>query len=140
MGVWLVLAACLAACASTPPTTTADLEGFEGEWVLGRGTVAGESVVPPDDRPITVTIEGSDIHGDAGCNNYHASVVRRGDALALADDGPASSVMLCSDAGLMAREEVYLHALSGLRQITMDGDEMVIIGEEISLRFTRASE
>ena len=66
----------------------------------------------------------SRITGTAGCNHYFASYEVKGAAITI---GPAgSTVMYCSDPGVMDQESAYLTLLGQAATIVADGDRLTL--------------
>jgi heat shock protein HslJ len=132
----MVLFLALAACgAQQVPTDEPPEIDVEGTWRLTSGRVDGRAVAMVEDWPITLTVEGSSISGTAGCNGYGARLVGRNGAIGVDGDGIASSAMACEPDAVMDAEAAYLAALGTLTAITVDGDELVVTGPDVELRF-----
>ena len=131
----LALAGLLAACGggqaapSDPDPSTGDVVG---DWVLTGGSIdGGDAPVLPDHR-ITMTITGSRINGTAACNGYGGEITMGADGLHLENLG--QTAMACEDPA-MAAEAAYMAALSRVREIVRDGDDLVARGDGVELRF-----
>jgi len=134
---FLLLTALLAACgagqAPTDPTgPSASDELLVGDWVLTGGSIDGRDAPVLEDHRITLTISGSRIAGTAACNSYGGEITMGGDGLHL--ENLAQTEMACEDPA-MAAEAVYLGAMTRVRQITRDGEELVARGDGVDLRF-----
>lgn len=116
----LVLAALLAACGKSG--TSANLDGTE--WVLqslnGLSPLAGTQV--------TLSFEGDQARGSAGCNSYGgAYTVKGGDGLAFS--GLYSTEMACLEpAGIMGQENHYLEILRGAASFRISDGELEMTG------------
>jgi len=129
------MAGLLAACGggqaapSDPDPSTGDVVG---DWVLTDGSIdGGDAPVVPDHR-ITMTITGSRINGTAACNGYGGEITMGADGLHLENLG--QTAMACEDPAMTA-EAAYMAALSRVREIVRDGDDLVARGDGIELRF-----
>lgn len=130
----LLLVLLLAACGSggTPPPSNAEAS-VEGSWQLTTGRAATGEVPIIDDRPITLTVEGSSIRGTAACNTYGGRLVGSGGRVHIEELG--MTAMGC-EPDVMASESAYTAALGAVSQIGRDGDALVLIGPDVELRFT----
>jgi heat shock protein HslJ len=108
-----------------------------GSWALREGSGPAGPIVLVDDFPITLEVIGSRITGRA-CNDYGATIVPVGDGIELRE--LAMTAMACVDERIMAAEAAYGAALEGVRRIAMEGEELVLTGPGISLRFGRLPE
>jgi heat shock protein HslJ len=82
---------------------------------------------------VTLTIDGQMISGTSACNHYDARATIEGESFVLVGV-PGSTLMGCGGPRLTA-EERYLHALEGVSTIRRDGDDLVLGGDGVSLRF-----
>lgn len=118
------------------PSSGADADPV-GTWELREGSGPAGPVVIVEDFPITLEVIGSRIAGRA-CNEYGATIAPLGDEIELRE--LAMTAMACVDERIMAAEAAYTAALQGVRRIATEGDELVLTGPGISLRFTRLPE
>ncbi len=124
----------LAACASpgATPTPAAELD-LEGSWELTAGT----DVPIVDDYPITLAFTGSEFSGVAACNQY-------GGRVSLAGGDFSMSEMFKTDMGcepdVLAAEEGYVAALRAVDRVAREGDELVLTGPDVELRFALLAE
>lgn len=107
--------------------------GFDGEWQLVSGTVDGEALVEPPGARATLDLDGGEGRGTAFCNHWFATV--RSDGSALSFDEIGSTEMGC-EPDVMAAESAYLRALGAVRSAARDGDDLVLTGDGVELRFT----
>lgn len=135
----LVLVLVLSACGSeADPTASADPPApgeVQGTWRLVDGMVEGAALPVVEDWPITLTIDGAELSGTGGCNGYGARLVGRSGTIGVDDDGVVSSGMACEPGAVMDAEAAYLAALGALWSIGVDGDQLVVNGPDIELRF-----
>lgn len=126
----LLLSACGAAAVS-PPGTTSD--NPDGSWQLVSGGTDAGPVPIVDDHPITLTVEGSTIGGTAACNGYGGKIQPTGGGIRITD--LAWTAMACMPDEVMAAEAAYTQALAAVTAIRADGEQLVLEGPGIELRF-----
>ncbi|SDF88887.1 Heat shock protein HslJ [Blastococcus aurantiacus] len=112
---------------------TADVEG---EWHLTGGTADGADLPAPPGAQATLELAGDDARGTAFCNSWFATA--RLDGSALTFDGIGQTEMGCPPE-VMAAESAYLAALGGVRTSAVRGDELVLSGDAVELRFSRVA-
>ena len=129
----LLLALVLAACGAPGATPSASSElAIEGSWQLISGRTRAGKVPILADRPITLSVEGSSITGTAACNSYGGRLVGAGGRVRIDELG--MTAMGC-EPDVMASESAYTAALSAISRIGRDGDELVLDGPDVELRF-----
>ncbi|MBY0563073.1 MAG: META domain-containing protein [Hyphomonadaceae bacterium] len=106
----LALTACAAPSAGLP----------QGEWRLAE--LSGAPMNAP--RP-TLIINGADISGFAGCNNFSGRVEDDPNVAAFFRDGVAVTEMYCEDPDAMAMERLFLNALNRTGDIRAEGNGIV---------------
>lgn len=127
-----LLVVVLAACASGGVPSPSGTPQLDGSWQLSFGSMDGERLRTLPDHPVTLTIEGSEIGGTSACNSY-------GGRLALVD-GRVDIVELgvtamgCAE-DVMAVEADYVASLDRVSAIRREGDELVLAGPQLELRF-----
>lgn len=136
----LVLGALLAACtSSSTPTSTLTQDPFDatGDWTLESGSVDGAAIPVLADNPITFSVAGSEVSGQAACNFY-------GGRLEVADGQvrlgqTSSTAMACGelDSEVMRSEAAFLRALDQVRGARGGTDSMTLFGPTVELIFTR---
>lgn len=148
--VLIVLAVLAAACAESPAGTDADegedrgddsaagdggedMPSIGGDWYLVEAEGAGTDGLPLADRDVTITVEASELAGDAGCNTYSAEYTLDGDRITVGE--VVSTDMACEPAEVMDAEQAYLDALEQVERATLEGDELVLTGGGVALRF-----
>jgi heat shock protein HslJ len=132
--VFVLLATTACGAAGVSPTSQPGGDP-QGSWQL----VALESPEGPvpllDDHPVTLTLEGSSVGGRAACNEYGGRIEGSGEGVTIAD--LAWTAMACMPDDVMGIEAAYLNALTGVRSVRLDGDELVLEGADLELRFSR---
>ncbi len=96
------------------------------------GTANGAEIPLVDGRSVTMTIEGSEIGGTAACNHYGGRLSVTGGRLAIGD--LAMTAMGCEEP-VMASESAFMAALSAVETIGGDGEQLVLRGPDVELRF-----
>jgi len=127
----VVLAAC-GQSSSTPRAEPGDGDP-QGDWQLVEGTVNGQAVPILEDHRITLTLEGSRVAGTAACNGYGGTLRVEGRRLRIED--LAQTAMACVDEAAMTAEAIYISGLANAESIGLDGDELLIQGPGVELRF-----
>lgn len=128
----LALCVVLAGCGADTPSPTGGGDP-QGSWVLiAGGTDAGE-IPLVEDHPITLTIEGSTVGGTAACNGYGGRLEATGAGVEIRD--LAWTAMACMPDEVMAAEAAYTQALPAVRAIRRDGEQLVLEGVGVELRY-----
>jgi heat shock protein HslJ len=126
----LVLGACGSPGGTFLPDDPVDIDG---SWQLSAGSLNDRALQILDDHPITLTIEGSEIGGTAACNHYGGRFEMRAGRLTI--DDLAMTAMGCEEP-VAAAEAAYTAALGSVDAVARDGDELVLSGPNVELRFT----
>jgi heat shock protein HslJ len=129
----LLLLLAVAGCAQPNPTTAPGGGDPQGSWQLVEGTVNGQPVPILDDYRITLTLEGSRIGGTSACNSYGGVLVVEGGRLRIED--LAQTAMACLDEAAMTAEGIYMSGLAAAESIGLDGDQLLVQGPGVELRF-----
>src|SRR3712207_2354362 len=108
---------------------TADVEGG---WQFTGGSAEGVAAPTPPGTQATLELAGDEARGTAFCNSWFATVRLDGSALAL--EGIGQTEMGCSPE-VMAAESSYLTALAGVDTAVLDGDDLLLTGAGVELRF-----
>jgi heat shock protein HslJ len=107
-------------------------------WTLTGYLNNGTFVPPVPGTMITMDFgtEGK-IGGTAGCNHYFASYEVKGTGITIGQAG--STMMYCSDPGVMDQETTYLALLTRSKTLSVEGEHLTLSGEQGSpiLTFTR---
>lgn len=126
----LMLAACGTPAASPSSGGSVDPQG---SWQLASGGTDAGPVPIVDDHPITLTVEGSTIGGSAACNGYGGKLEPTAGGIRIID--LAWTAMACMPDEVMAAEAAYTRALAAVTAIRLDGQQLVLEGVGIELRF-----
>ncbi len=119
----LAAVALLGACSGGPDV--------DGSWHLAAGTVDGSELALVDASPVTLTVDGTSVSGTAACNTYFGDV----DVADGWRPGEPGRTEKGCDADLMALETAYLGALGRVTAADRDGDDLVLTGDAVKLRF-----
>ena len=129
LAVALVLAACAERGAGSPAASD-----VLGEWELTDATAAGAPLPRPAVGRATLVLDGGQLSGISFCNHYTGTYRLDGDALEI--DGLGGTEMGC-EPDVMAAEVAYLTALGGAVTARLEAEELVLSGEDRTLRFRR---
>ncbi len=129
VAVALVVAVIVLVVGQTRPgsaTPAATLTGHS--WTLTRIVVDGNELIVSDTNPITLSFHSQDqtVSGGSGCNAYGGSYTVTGNQIKFAD--MRSTLMYCSNAGVMELEAAYLDALSRVETYHIVGDTLTLEG------------
>ena len=125
----LLLAGCAAASGGGSPGVD-----VAGEWELVSGTASGEPLPQPDGGRATLTFDDAQAGGQSFCNHYSSSYTLDGDALRF--DAIGGTEMAC-EPEIMAAETAYVSALGAVTRVARDGDDLLLTGDDVELRFSR---
>lgn len=125
----------LTGCGATGASPTPGSGDPQGSWQLVTLESTAGSVPLVDDHPVTLTLEGSSVGGRAACNEYGGRIEGTGDGIAIGE--LAWTAMACIPEAVMRVEAAYVEALGAVRTMRLDGDELVLEGDAVELRFTR---
>ncbi|ACQ81677.1 protein of unknown function DUF306 Meta and HslJ [Beutenbergia cavernae DSM 12333] len=139
--------ALLAACASPTDSgdtgepdegTTSDAPSDEpldltGTWEFVSGSGAEGEITPIDGTPVVLGVDGDGVvSGHGGCNGYGGSVEVEENSV---DFGELISTMMFCE-GTSDVEGPFLEALDEVDSGSRDGDELLLTGDGVELRFT----
>jgi len=128
----VALALACAGCGAGPGGGDAAPSPY-GEWRLVGGTGPAGAVEPLDTHPVTLVVEDGRVGGTAACNSYGGSARIDGERLEVRD--LAQTEMACDPPEVMELEAAYLQALGRADSIGREGDELVVSGPSVELRF-----
>jgi putative lipoprotein len=119
-----IAAALLAAALLVGCGAAAGPSGLAGtRWELER---VGAGAARPAPEPLTLEFDDSGrAAGNGGCNRYSGSFTQGGPALTFG--AMISTKRACVDADLMAQEQAFLGALSGVAGYRISGDQLVLL-------------
>ncbi len=116
-----------------------------GEWLLEIATIAGGTLVPLEEHPISLTLERDSASGFAGCNGYFYPV-RLADGIWTWTEGAATITELActddvgaTDAEVMRVEQAFVDAFELVAAYALDGDTLILTGDGVELRFARSA-
>jgi heat shock protein HslJ len=124
----LLLAGCAAASGGGSPSVD-----VAGDWELVSGTASGQPLPQPDAGRATLAFDAGEAGGQSFCNRYFSSYTLDGDSIRF--DGIGGTEMGC-EPEIMAAESAYVAALGAVTRIARDGDDLVLTGDDVELRFT----
>ena len=132
---WLrvVLAVCMlqaGGCASgdTFMGTTGQTEAAaaSGDWTLVLLSEEG-AVFKFSPGQVTLTLDGAEGWGFAGCNDYRFESVTSAGRITL-DGGVATTKRLCRELGVLEREDRYLRMLSSVTAFEQTDEKLLLSG------------
>jgi heat shock protein HslJ len=127
--LFLVVAGCALPGGTTPPSPAGDPQG---SWQLIAAETPDGPIELLDEHPFTLTLEASTVGGQA-CNHYGGRIEPAAGGIAIHELG--STDMACAPDGVMVAEAAYLEALTAVRAIRRDGDELVLEGPGVELHY-----
>ena len=104
-----------------------------GAWFLAEGSADGEPLPQPPGPHATLDVDPDTLSGRSFCNHYSSTYRLDGDSLAI--DGLGGTEMAC-EPEVMAAETAYLSALGRTDTVVRDGDDLVLSGDGVRLRFS----
>jgi len=144
-----VVALVTAACGTDEPSLSRDPGGesatggqlagdgsLEGAWVLAAGTVDGQALALNDQYRVTMTIEGSQIGGQAACNGYGGAVSITNGSFTVTEI--AQNEMAC-EPEVMKLEAAFLEGLLRITDATRSGDTAHLTGDNVEYMFEPAA-
>lgn len=132
----LALALFVAACGEEQPPG-ADPFGST-VWQLVSGTADGTALVLVDGHLVTLVVENGAVGGTSACNSYGGDITIENGVVTI---GPTfMTEMYCVEDGVMDLEAAYHVALNRINKVALDGDELVLTGTGVELRFVAQPE
>ena len=126
----LVAVLALAGCdLLVPPAGESELDG---EWTLVGGVHGGDPLPLPDDAPITMTVDGSEIGGRAACNTYGGEIALDGDRITI---GAMSMTEMGCQPAIMEAEAAYVAALADVERWSRADEALTLSGETVELTY-----
>ncbi len=115
-----------------------------GDWVFEAGTVGAGTLTPVADHPITLTIEHDSVTGFAGCNGYFYPVMLTDGIWSWLEGATTLTELACVDSLGEDKTEVrnveitYIRAFELVAAYTLVGDDLVLSGDGVELRYVRS--
>jgi heat shock protein HslJ len=106
------------------------LEGVT--WVLQRDSIDELVEGAPEEARVDLLLDGGEASGESGCNRYFGTFETDGSAISFGALG--GTQMACPDP-LMDLEAGYLSALGAVNAYELDGEELVLTGDDVRLAF-----
>jgi heat shock protein HslJ len=131
--ILFVTAALLAACGQSHTLNAGDPFG-DAVWQLASGFADGSTVTAIDTAPVTLRVGNGDVTGTSACNTYRGSITIVDDVVGIGD--LQVTEMACSPREIMDLEQMYVAALGRVTSVTREGDQLILRGESVELRFT----
>ena len=129
----LLLALFAVATACTSGEAVPEEIDITGNWQLVSGSVDGAAIPLIEGSPVTFNITGTELGGTSACNSYGGRFVLDGASISVGD--LMSTLMMCAPE-VMAVEVPYMAALREVDTVAFDGDELVLTGPDIELRYS----
>lgn len=104
-----------------------------GEWELVDGSDADGSFGWIGDFEVTAEFDDGQLSGQGACNQYGGEYTLDGEALRITEQ--FWTEMACDPAVAMDADEDYREALRAVERAARDGDELVLTGPEVELRY-----
>lgn len=126
-----VLAVLVVGCGSdqgTSDTSVPALPSVAGEWSLIEG------VPLVDGRPITLTVEPSQLTGTAACNTYFAEYTLDGETVTM---GAITRTEMGCEPEVMESESAYFDALARVTSMSAEDRRLILAGDGVELVFER---
>jgi len=132
---WFAVASATAGCGpSTPAPGGTAVVDVAGPWQLAAGTVDGVRFLIVDDAPVTMTVDGAQIRGRSGCNQYGGEFLMDGERVRVVLT--SMTQMACPEPA-MAIEAAFDAAVGRIRGATREGDRLILSGPDVELIFDR---
>lgn len=129
----VIAAALLTACGGGLWTNTTEPGPSVGRWVLSSATGNGEDLTIIDGHPITMTLDGERIVGNAGCNTYSGNYSLGSDGSIQMPGGFSVTEMWCEPREVIDTEVTYLAMLRAATHLEVEGTRLVLTGEGVEL-------
>lgn len=130
--VQLVVLLVVASACSASEAIPEEIE-ITGNWQLVSGSVSGVALPLIDASPVTLNITGTELGGRSACNSYGGHFILDGASISIGD--LMSTIMMCTPEA-MAVEVPYVEALRIVDTVAVDGDELILTGPGIELRYS----
>jgi heat shock protein HslJ len=127
----ITLLALITACSGG----TDDEIDMTGNWRLVQGSVDGQAIPLMDGSPVTLNVTGTEIGGTSACNSYGSQFTLEGSTITIGD--LVSTMMMCAPE-VMDVEIPFTAALREVDTAAIEGEQLVMTGPGIELRFSPA--
>lgn len=127
----ITLLALITACSAG----TDDEIDMTGNWRLVQGSVGGQAIPLIDGSPVTLNVTGTEIGGTSACNSYGSQFTLEGSTITIGD--LVSTMMMCTPE-VMDVEIPFTAALREVDTVAIEGEQLVMTGPGIELRFSPA--
>ena len=107
-----------------------------GEWELVAGQINGKNLNLQDGK-ITLKQDKDAFTGISAVNHYRVPVKIRGERIEHSKEPPTTTLMAGS-VEAMRLESDYLEAMSAVKNIKREGEQLIISGDGIELQFRQA--
>jgi heat shock protein HslJ len=141
LGVLAVAVFGLAACGDDPVTVGGEppTDPFaDRTWELVGGSLDGVELTPIASHPVTLSVADGEAGGVAACNNYGGPFTVEGGQVTVG--ALFRTEMACMEPGVMELEDAYLAALQRVEAVSVEGEELVLAGSDVELRFAAQPE
>ena len=129
----LLLTAC-AAGGSGSPGATGPID-LQGSWVLTSGTGPSGPLVLVEGARVTIVFNGSQVSGQAACNQYGGTVAVAGNDVRFS--AMSTTEMACAEP-IMSLEAAYWEAFALVTRVVRQGDTLTLAGQGARLDFELA--
>jgi heat shock protein HslJ len=103
-------------------------------WRLVAATVDGAALVLADGSPVTLRVDNGQLGGTSACNSYGGPVTILDGVVTIGPD-LVMTEMYCMDETVMTLEAAYLVALPRVDTVAVVGEELLLTGDGVELRF-----
>jgi len=124
----------VAACAQAGGLGSNSAANPNGDWIL----VSGVPIV--DGGPITLSFNGEEIGGRAACNTYGGTATITGDSIEIPGEGTFFMTEMGCQADIQASEAAFVSALFEVASWSIDGTQLELAGQGVSLVFDPVAE
>jgi heat shock protein HslJ len=104
-----------------------------GGWQLVSGSFQNTPINPISTHPATLEFEDGMLGGTSACNSYGGDYTLDGAQLSVGEI--AMTEMACFPQEVMDLESIFLSAITAVDTMSLDGENLVLSGEEANLTF-----
>lgn len=120
------------ASSSDPSSDSDGGTSLDGDWYLVAGTVDGAPLALSTDYRVTMSINGSEIGGQAGCNSYGGTVSIDGDSFSV---GELSQTEMACEPDVTELEIAFLNGLSRVTSAVQADATATLAGDGVDYTF-----